>query len=342
MQYPHVLSIMHQTITIENILSAQQLISDFVKPTPILESSLLNQLLGHQILFKAECMQRTGSFKLRGASHMLAQLKKQGALPKQILANSSGNHAQAVALAAKLFNVKAKIYSSKSISAVKAAATQYYGAELALFDSREQADAQVELDAKQADTVWIPPFNHPHIIAGQGTAALEALQHIGQVGGVFAPCGGGGLLSGTYIATKALCPSAEVVGAEPLAANDGADSLRAGKIIRLTQAPDTLADGAGTPAVGSHTFPILQKLDGFYEVDEGKIAYWTQWLQHLLKIHVEPTSAMSMEAVVQWLKNKTEKQKVLVILSGGNIDQQKMLKIWQNDHLQQLPSLASD
>jgi threonine dehydratase len=330
---------MHQTITIEKILAAQQLISDFVKPTPILESSLLNQLLGHQILFKAECMQRTGSFKLRGASHMLAQLKKHEKLPKQVLANSSGNHAQAVALAARLFGIKAKIYSTKSISAVKAAATKYYGAELALFDSREEADEQVERDAKQANTVWIPPFNHPHIISGQGTAALEALQQIGQVNGVFAPCGGGGLLSGTYIASRALCPAAKVIGAEPLAANDGADSLRAGKILRLKQVPDTLADGAGTPAVGSLTFPILQQLDGFYEVDEERIAYWTQWLQHLLKIHVEPTSAMSMEAVVNWLKNKTDKQKVLVILSGGNIDQQKMLKIWQKDHLQQLPSL---
>jgi threonine dehydratase len=333
---------MPQTITIENILTAQQLIGNYVKATPVVESSLLNQLLGHQIIFKVECMQRTGSFKLRGASHMLAQLKKQGKLPKQILANSSGNHAQAVALAARLFGVQAKIFSTKSISAVKAAATQYYGAELLLFASREEADEQVELAAQHPDAVWVPPFNHPYIIAGQGTAALEALQQIGPVDGVFAPCGGGGLLSGTYIASRALCPTAEVVGAEPLAANDGANSLREGKIIRLKQAPDTLADGAATPAVGSYTFPILQQLDGFYEVDEGKIAYWTQWLQHLLKIHVEPTSAMSMEAVVHWLKNKTEKQKVLVILSGGNIDQQKMLKIWQNDYLQQLPSLPPD
>ena len=210
--------IMPDAISIKDIVAAKQRIDCFVHPTPILESSLLNQLLGHRILFKVESMQRTGSFKLRGASNMLATLKEQGQLPQQVLANSSGNHAQAVALAAQLFGIKAKIYSTKSISAVKAAAT---------------------------------------------------------------------------------------------------------------------------PAVGSYTFPILQQLDALFEVEEEKIAYWTQWLQHLLKIHVEPTSAMSMAAVVAWLQMKPQRQKVLVILSGGNIDQQKMLSIWQQDHLQLLPSLSS-
>jgi len=124
-----------------------------------------------------------------------------------------------------------------------------------------------------------------------------------------------------------------------LAANDAAESLRTGVIQSLTEQPNTLADGAATLQVGEKTFPFLKALDGFYEVDEKHIAYWTQWLQHLLKIHVEPTCAMSMGAVVAWLQSQTSEQKVLVMLSGGNIDQQKMRQIWQDDHLQQIPSL---
>ena len=122
-------------------------------------------------------------------------------------------------------------------------------------------------------------------------------------------------------------------------ANDAAQSLRTGVIQTLPEQPNTLADGAATLQVGEKTFPHLQDLDGFYEVDEIKIAYWTQWLQHLLKIHVEPTCAMSMGGVVEWLKSQNSEQKVLVMLSGGNIDQQKMTKIWQDDHLYQIPSL---
>jgi threonine dehydratase len=136
-----------------------------------------------------------------------------------------------------------------------------------------------------------------------------------------------------------LFPKASVIGVEPLAANDAAESLRSGVIQSLPAQPNTLADGAATLQVGEKTFPHLQALDKFYEVDETQIAYWTQWLQHLLKIHVEPTCAMSMGGVVEWLKLHSCEKKVLLMLSGGNIDQQKMLKIWQDDHLQQVPSL---
>jgi threonine dehydratase len=244
-----------------------------------------------------------------------------------------------VAYAAKILGVRATIYSAQNISKVKAAATQYYGATLDLSTTRKEADEKVAEAAKNDDVLWMPPFNHKDIIAGQGTATLEALGQTGEVNGVFAPVGGGGLVSGALISTKALYPNAKVIGVEPLIANDAAESIRTGVIQSLSKQPNTLADGAATLQVGEETFPHLQALDGFYEVHETKIAYWTQWLQHLLKIHVEPTCAMSMEAVVQWLKSQTGEQKVLVILSGGNIDQQKMLKIWQDDHLQKVPSL---
>jgi len=335
------------SVTFADVQTAEKRISSFINKTPVLESQLLNSWLGHKIMFKAECFQRTGAFKLRGALNMLLRAKEDGRLGTHVVASSSGNHAQAVAYAAKILGVSATIFSAHNVSKVKAAATQYYGATLDLSATRKEADEKVAEAAKKEGVLWMPPFNHNDIIAGQGTAALEALKQTGEVDSVFAPVGGGGLVSGSLISTKALFPMASVIGVEPLIANDAAESIRSGVIQSLPGQPNTLADGAATLQVGEKTFPHLQALDGFYEVDETKIAYWTQWLQHLLKIHVEPTCAMSMGAVVEWLKSQSREQKseqksqqkVLVMLSGGNIDQQKMLKIWHHDHLQQVPSL---
>jgi threonine dehydratase len=327
------------SVTFTDVQSAEKRISSFINKTPVLESQLLNSWLGHKLFFKAECFQKTGAFKLRGALNMMLKAKEEGRLGSQVVASSSGNHAQAVAYAAKMLGVKATIYSPQNVSQVKAAATQYYGAILDLSATRKEADQKVAEAASKPGVLWMPPFNHNDIIAGQGTAALEALGQTGEVDAVFAPVGGGGLVSGTLISTKALFPKARVIGVEPLVANDAAESLRTGVIQSLPAQPNTLADGAATLQVGEKTFPHLQALDCFYEVDETKIAYWTQWLQHLLKIHVEPTCAMSMSAVLEWLKSQSSEQKILVMLSGGNIDQQKMLKIWQDDHLHKVPSL---
>ena len=323
----------------QEILAARKRIAPFVKQTPIFESSLLNEWLGSRILFKAECFQTTGAFKLRGATNILAKLAEKHQLPKQIVANSSGNHAQAVAYAGKLFNVPVKIFSTENISAVKAAATKFYGAQLALYPTRPEADEAVKEAAREPDTLWIPPFNHPDIIAGQGTLVCDAIDQVGDIDAVAAPCGGGGLLSGTILATRALCPKAEILGAEPLAANDAARSLREGQILSLDGPPKTMADGAATPSVGEHTFEVLKQVDHFFEVPEHKIAYWTQWLQHLLKVHMEPTSAMATEAVVQWLSKTSPDKKVLVLLSGGNIDANNMQRVWAEDHLTAIPAL---
>ena len=326
-------------LSFDDILLAKKRIAPYIKQTPILESSLLNKWLGSRILFKAECLQTTGAFKIRGATNTLAKLVEHGRLPKRIVANSSGNHAQAVAYAAKLFNVPCKIFSTENVSEVKAAATKYYGAELVLYPTRIDADHAVKIAADEPGTFWIPPYNHPDVICGQGTLMLDAIDQVGDVDAVAAPCGGGGLLSGTFLSSRQLCPGAKVLGAEPLAANDAAESIRSGKIVALTQSPVTLADGAATPSVGNHTFPYLQQLDEFYEVDENKIAYWTQWLQHLLKLHMEPTSAMAMEAVVTWLASQPKGKKVLVLLSGGNIDANKMSQVWAQDHLTTIPQV---
>ncbi len=331
-------------ISSTDIKNAYQRIGHIVKKTPIVQSKLLNDWLGHEVFFKAECLQTTGAFKLRGASNCIAKLAEQHKLPQKIVANSSGNHAQAVAYAARHFDIPVTIFSSANISAVKAAATKFYGAKLELFDTRQQADVAVQEASLQAGTLWIPPFNHPDIIAGQGTATLEALEQVANIDAVFAPCGGGGLVSGACIWAHHTGTNIQVVGVEPLAANDAARSLREGKIVTLEHPAVTLADGAATPSVGELTFEFLQQLDAFYEVNEADIAYWTQWLSHLLKLHIEPTCAMSMQGVVQWLheqaeKGNTKKQRIMVILSGGNISTENMQKIWQHDYLQKPPKL---
>ena len=326
--------------TYDDVLAAAKRLEPHVQQTPILESSLLNKWLGHRILFKAECLQTIGAFKLRGAVNMLARCAEQNRLPRQVVANSSGNHAQAVAYAASLYNIPATIFAAQSISPVKAAATESYGAKVQCYATRSEADQAVQTAAADPDTLWIPPFDHPDIIAGQATATHEALLQTGPVDAVFAPCGGGGLLSGAVVSTRALQPQAQIIGAEPEQANDASRSLQSGTIESLSSPPDTLADGAATPSVGEHTFGFLQQLDDFYEVNEVQIAYWTQWLQHLLKLHIEPTSALSMAAVTAWAVENPTPKTALVILSGGNISAATMQKIWQQDYLLQPPNLT--
>ncbi|MDO6807043.1 serine/threonine dehydratase [Zobellia galactanivorans] len=325
--------------TIEDIKKARIRIHGLVHETPIFSSSLLNNWLGHEIYFKAECLQKIGAFKARGACNTLAWLVENKERPEHVIANSSGNHSQAVAWAARQFNIPATIYMPAYASKIKIQATQSYGAHVELCKDRNMADALVIAASKEKGAYWIPPYNHHQVIAGQGTAICEAIEQVDNLDAVFAPCGGGGLLSGTLIATHALSPKTQVIGVEPLNANDAAQSLRTNRIQKLSSTPDTLADGAMTMAVGDITFEYLKLLDALYEVEEPKLIYWTQWLTHLLKLHVEPTSAMAMAGVVEWLKHSTSKKRVMVILSGGNIDPSKQNKIWNTDYLDSRPCL---
>lgn len=326
-------------LSIEDISKANERVASLVYKTPIFTSSLLNQWMGHELYFKAECMQKIGAFKARGACNTVAWLLENNEKPKHIVANSSGNHAQAVAWAASRFGIPSTIFMPAYSSKVKIQATKSYGAEVILCETRAEVDEKVKLASEEEGTCWIPPFNHDQVIAGQGTAAYEAIEEVGEVDGVFAPCGGGGLLSGTWVASRGLAPKASVIGAEPLNANDAAQSLRMNSIQKLQSVPDTLADGAMTIAVGDLTFEYLKQLDDFYEVEESRIRYWTQWLTHLLKVRVEPTSAMAMEAAFRWLSKQTSKKRALVILSGGNIDQETSLKIWKDNCLDEVPRL---
>ncbi|MEM9649275.1 MAG: serine/threonine dehydratase [Bacteroidota bacterium] len=326
-------------LTLEDIKKASARIAGLVNKTPILSSSLLNQWLGHEIFFKAECFQKIGAFKARGGCNTLAWLVENGKKPNHIVANSSGNHAQAVAYASNKFAIPSTIFMPDYSSKVKIQATRSYGAEVVLSKTRDITDEKVREAAKKEGTYWIPPYNHEQVICGQGTVAYEALSDLDGLDAVFAPCGGGGLLSGTLVAARGLSPQTKVIGVEPLQANDAAESLRKGSIQRLASVPDTLADGAMTMAVGDITFEYLKQLDGFYEIGEDRMVYWTQWLTHLLKCTIEPTCAMSMEGVVQWLKGQNPGKRVLVVISGGNIDQPTRSKIWESNYLDQSPSL---
>lgn len=325
-----------------SVLEATSRIKGFAKNTPIFTSETLNRYLGQQLFFKCECLQQTGSFKIRGATNYILSAIESTPNLKHIVANSSGNHAQAVAYCAKQVGLQASIFAGKNISPVKAAATRSYGANLYTFDTRVQADEAVEEASHKDNTLWVPPFNHPKIIAGQGTASLEAWETLNNdVDAVFAPCGGGGLLSGSLVVARAKSSSTKVIGAEPMNANDASLSLQSGHIVALQNTPDTLADGAATPSVGEHTFPYLQQLDDFIEVSERQIMYWTQWLHHLLKLHIEPTCTMTMEAVRKWAATAPKNSRALIILSGGNISQASMARVWEEDFLTQPPSLTS-
>jgi len=318
------------------VFEAEARIAPYIHRTPLLSCALLNEWLGHEITFKVEGFQKIGAFKIRGALNALLSLKEQGCLPEKVVAFSSGNHAQAVALAGKMLGVKTTIIMPRFVSQVKQQATLSYGAELILTDTRQEAE-QLAAEKERQGTWLLHPSADDRVIAGQGTACLEALQDGTMPDAIFAACGGGGLLSGTWLAAQGLAPNALVFAAEPKMANDAAQSYRSGHIVSLAESPMTIADGARTLHISERTFYYLRKLAGFYEIEEQDILYWTQWLHHLLKISVEPTSAMAMAAAFAWLKTQKNRQRVLVILSGGNIDASAQRQIWAKDTLDKPP-----
>jgi threonine dehydratase len=324
--------------TPDHIIAAQRRIAGFVHRTPLMESGTLNAMLGHRIVFKCENLQKIGAFKVRGAMNTLLTLKEQGAMPERVTCFSSGNHAQAVAYGAKILGLKATIFIPQTASSLKIAATRAHGADVVVTRTRQEAEHAVQAVIDQG-AAFIHPYDDDRVMAGQGTVALEAFQDGPAFSAAFAPCGGGGLVSGTYLAAQAASPATKVFGVEPLNANDAARTLRDGKIFKWEQAPDTIADGVRTLYVSERTLTFLKQTQGVLEVSEDDIIYWTQWLTHLLKLTIEPTSAGCMAGVVQYLRTQTTPQTVLVILSGGNVAPETQRQIWAEDRLGTLPGL---
>jgi len=295
-----------------------QRIQKVANHTPVMTSTTLNKKVNAECYIKCENFQKTGSFKFRGSINTLSLLslesKKRG-----VITHSSGNHAQALALAAKLIGVKAVIVMPKNAPKVKVKATKEYGAEI-IFCGNKPGDREkaVELLIEQSDYKLIHPSNDLEIIYGQGTAAYELIKEVGDLDYVFAPCGGGGLLSGTSIASKGLCPRTKVIGVEPKNADDAYRSFRDGKIYPSLN-PNTIADGLRT-SLGTNTFRIIRKhVNKIITVTEQEIVnamkfYWTR-----MKLIVEPSGAVSLAGVLSNKINLSSK-KVGIIISGGNID----------------------
>lgn len=317
-------------VVFEDIVTAADRIACAVKKTPVLTSSALNALTGLDLHFKCENFQRVGAFKMRGAYNALSQFdtdqKRRG-----VVAASSGNHAQAIACSARLLQMPATIVMPADAPAIKIAATKAYGAEVRFYDRYQENRERIcdEIAAHSGMTI-IPPFNHPHVIAGQGTAALELMQEVPELEVICAPLGGGGLLAGTAIAAKALQPDIRVIGCEPLAGNDGQQSFQKGEIVQI-DTPKTIADGAQTQALGTLTFDIIRSLvTDVVAVDDPALIRAMQLYAERMKIWVEPTGCLGLGALLSGALQLPAGTRVGVIISGGNVDATRFSQLIQS------------
>lgn len=313
-------------VTFADIEAAAKRLLGVAHRTPVITSKTINELTSSQVFFKCENFQRTGSFKFRGAYNALSQLseeqKQQG-----VLTISSGNHGQAIALSGQLLGIPTIVLMPQDAPEVKQAATRGYGAEVILFDrAQTQREELVKNLANERQLTIIHPYDHPHIIAGQGTTAKELIEEVGQLDMLLVCCGGGGLLSGCAIAAKTLSPSCRVIGAEPEQADDATRSFRS-KTLQTVHNANTIADGARTPSLGQLTFPlILDYVDDMVTVPEDAILRTMFFLWERLKIVVEPTGVLAATALLEGLV-KMPQSRIGVIVTGGNVDLQRISKL---------------
>lgn len=324
-------------LTLRNIKEANKRISKYITETPLLSSSYINKKLTNNIYFKTECLQKTGSFKIRGVFNKLLHLKETSQLPNKIVTFSSGNHGQGLAYACRELNIKnVTVYMTTNSSILKQKAIKSYGANVILKENRQEIYKQIEEDVKNG-AYYVPTSDDDMIISGQGTSCLEALKSQETINTIFAPCGGGGLISGTYLASSYGNKIRKVFAVEPSIANDAQISYKTGNIFKFDkEIKETIADGVRTPCVSPRTFQYIKNLDGIIDVNEEDIIYWTQLLTNTFEITIEPTSAMTMAGCYKWLKKNPEQRNkdILVILSGGNVSKETHDKIWKNNLLE--------
>lgn len=319
-----------------DVFNALLNIQNFIHKTPIMSSETLNNMIGAEIFFKAESLQKTGAFKVRGALNHLLSLKKNNILPKKIVAYSTGNHGIAAAWCANKLNIQARIYLPEYTSKLKQQQASILGAEVIITQSRVEAEKRAYDDGKN-DYYYLHPSDSNSTIAGAGTICFEALNQLDFVpDAIFASIGGGGLISGCYIAKEILNGQIQLIGSEPLVANDAAISKKTGEIFKFSSSPNTIADGLRTLGLSQRTYNFIKNIDSLYEIPEIEIEYWTIWLIHLLKINVETSCAINMASVIRWMKaNKSKiKPKILVIISGGNIDPDIVGSIFDKNYLE--------
>lgn len=316
-------------VTIDDVRAAAERIAPYIHHTPLLSSTALSTMAACDLRLKAEHMQRSGSFKLRGALNKLLSLSE-AERKRGVVAFSSGNHAQGVALAARLTGSHATIVMPSDAPGVKLEATRSYGAEVVLYDrQREDREAIARSIAEQRDAVLVPPFDDPQVIAGQGTVGLELAQDWPELEVALIPIGGGGLISGMATALKALRPHVQVIGVEPSIADDARRSLQAGEIVRIA-VPTTVADGVATPAVGRYPFAIMRELvDDIVTVSEDEILGALELIMTRAKQVVEPTGALA-PAVALFGKLDLRGRNVMALLCGGNIDLRVLQRLYTN------------
>ncbi len=317
------------SVTIDDVRAAADRLLGVVKRTPVVTCTALDEMVGASVFLKCENLQRVGAFKIRGAYNAMSHLDDH-ARGRGVLAYSSGNHAQGIACAAGLLGVRAVVVMPTNAPPSKLAATRAYlalapqGSEIVEYDPvkfvREELADKI---ADERGLTIIPPFDHPHIIAGQGTAALELLDEVGELDALWTPCGGGGLLSGSAIAAKGVCPGIEVVGVEPELGDDVTRSFETGILHRVPY-PETIADGARTTAPGRYTFALVREhVDAMRTVPDGALARAMMLCFERLRLVVEPTGALAIAGLIREARTNpgyTRGRRIGAIISGGNID----------------------
>lgn len=309
---------MSPAISFDAIDAAAQRLAGVAHLTPALTSATANQRTGAQLFFKCENFQRMGAFKFRGAYNALSRFT-----PEQrrtgVIAFSSGNHAQAVALSARLLGMPAVIVMPEDAPALKIAATRGYGAEVILYDRYKVDREQLGRDiARERGMTLVPPYDHADVMAGQGTAAKELIEQVGDLDLLVVCVGGGGLISGCATAAKAMAPACEVIGVEPEAGNDMQQSLARGEIVHI-EVPRTIADGAQTQHAGQLTFPVIQSLvSSIVTVSDAELVATMRFFAERMKMVVEPTGCLAAAAVLEG-KLDVAGKRVGIIVSGGNV-----------------------
>jgi threonine dehydratase len=319
----------HILPTYDDVVAAANRIEGHAHRTPVMTSRTINEELGAEVFFKCENLQRMGAFKFRGAFNALSRfdLSQREA---GVVAFSSGNHAQAIALSAKLLGIPATIVMPHDAPAAKVAATKGYGGHVVVYDryteDREQIGRRL---AQEHGLTLIPPYDHADVIAGQGTAAKEMLEEVGRLDAMFVCLGGGGLLSGSALAVRALAKDCRLYGVEPAAGDDGRRSLRSGEIVHI-DTPKTIADGAQTQHLGNLTFAIIRRdVDDILTVTDAQLVDAMRFFATRMKLVVEPTGCLGLAAARQ-LKSRLRGQRVGVIVSGGNVDLERFCSLLSN------------
>jgi threonine dehydratase len=307
-------------VTYDDIVSAERRIQGLARRTPVVTSRLLDAACGNQVFVKCENFQCVGAFKFRGACNAISRLtdaeKKRG-----VITYSSGNHAQAVARVCQILGIEATIVMPQNAPQMKLDATRSYGASVVQYDPATESREEIarRLAAEKGGCVTIPPFDHPHIVAGQGTAALELFEETGSLDYLLVPCGGAGLLCGSAIAARQLAPACRTIGVEPAAGDDATRSFRT-RTLQTVHNPDTIADGARTTSLGKITFPLLlDYVADMLTVSDQDLVATMQFVWTRLKLIAEPTGVLGLAAIFNH-RYPIEGKRVGVILSGGNVD----------------------